>query len=158
MGRENTFALFSLHGSVNHTGRAPRLIYSPFDSMSLTNVTDVGSQAFDLCWALWIIKAVFCLTYDLADNEGERHRRIETLLSTILIVTLCATTLMRPGLAEVQTIPGSPIDITKCWSSLSGVQGCVIEIYKSVLTGKFENVTPTCCKAFKDVDAKCWPK
>ncbi|KAG7534173.1 Prolamin-like domain [Arabidopsis thaliana x Arabidopsis arenosa] len=88
--------------------------------------------------------------------------RIETLLSTILVVcTLCATTLLRPGLAEIQStprFPGSPIDLTKCWSSLINIQGCHVEIIKSILTGKFENVGPTCCKAFTEVDAKCWPK
>ncbi|KAF8093998.1 hypothetical protein N665_0372s0004 [Sinapis alba] len=76
--------------------------------------------------------------------------RLQTISSAI--VSLCATVLLRPGLAEVQTkprfptIPGSPVDITK------------FEIYKSAVTGKFENVVPACCKAFTDVDAKCWPK
>ncbi|XP_023645204.1 uncharacterized protein LOC111832535 [Capsella rubella] len=85
--------------------------------------------------------------------------------SVFLVMALCAiTTLLRPGRAEVlvtprfPTIPGSPIDLTKCWSSLFNVQGCNIEILKSALTGKFENVGPTCCKAFTEVDAKCWPK
>ncbi|EFH42264.1 predicted protein [Arabidopsis lyrata subsp. lyrata] len=84
--------------------------------------------------------------------------------SMILVVALCATTLLRPGIAEVlvtsrfPSIPGSPIDLTKCWSSIFNVQGCNIEILKSALTGKFENVGPTCCKAFTELDAKCWPK
>ncbi|KAG7612888.1 hypothetical protein ISN44_As05g048630 [Arabidopsis suecica] len=30
------------------------------------------------------------------------------------------------------SIPGSPIDLTKCWSSLLNIQGCKIEIFKSV--------------------------
>ncbi|KAJ0261690.1 Egg cell-secreted-like protein [Hirschfeldia incana] len=87
--------------------------------------------------------------------------RIEMIFYMVLVI---ATIHMRSGLAEVQTapqfplIPGSPIDITKCWSSLTSIQGCVIEIYKSAVTGKFENVGPACCKAFTDVDAKCWPK
>ncbi|EFH40557.1 predicted protein, partial [Arabidopsis lyrata subsp. lyrata] len=38
------------------------------------------------------------------------------------------------------------------------IQGCEVEIFKSVLTGKIENVGPTCCKAFTKVDANCWPK
>ncbi|CAF2121748.1 hypothetical protein BRARA_C01380 [Brassica rapa] len=86
--------------------------------------------------------------------------KIEIIFSMVLVI---ATILMRPGIAEIQTvpqfplIPGSPIDITKCWSSLTSIQGCVTEIYKSVVTGKFENVGPACCKAFTDVDAKCWP-
>ncbi|XP_010442994.1 PREDICTED: uncharacterized protein LOC104725941 [Camelina sativa] len=58
-----------------------------------------------------------------------------------------------PGLS----LPGSPVDITKCWSSLSSVEGCVAEIFKSVFTGKFGSVGSTCCKAFSDVDSKCWP-
>ncbi|KAF8116838.1 hypothetical protein N665_0014s0099 [Sinapis alba] len=87
--------------------------------------------------------------------------RIEIIFSMVLII---ATVFMRPGLAEVQTVPrvpsvpGSPIDITKCWSSLTSIQGCVTKIYKSTVTGKFENVGPACCKAFTDVDAQCWPK
>lgn len=83
--------------------------------------------------------------------------------SLILVVALCATTLLRPGLAEAlvtprfPSIPDFPVDVTKCWSSLFNVQGCNIEILKSVLTGNFENVGSTCCKAFTEVDAKCWP-
>jgi len=55
-------------------------------------------------------------------------------------------------------IPGSPIDLTKCLSSLVNVEGCVTEIYKSVFTGKFGNVGYMCCKAFSAVDVKCWPQ
>ncbi|VYS70271.1 unnamed protein product [Arabidopsis thaliana] len=51
------------------------------------------------------------------------------------------------------SIPGSLVDLTKCWSSLFNVQGCNIEILKYVLTAKFES-----CKAFTEVDANCWPK
>ncbi|CAL9243461.1 unnamed protein product [Arabidopsis halleri] len=88
---------------------------------------------------------------------------IQASFSMILVVALCATTL-RSGLAEVlvaprfPSIPGSPVDLTKCWSSLFNVQGCNIEILKSALTGEFENVGSTCCKAFTEVDANCWPK
>ncbi|CAN8243719.1 unnamed protein product [Cochlearia groenlandica] len=82
----------------------------------------------------------------------------------ILVVALCATTLSRPVLADMHVTPrlpftpGSSVDLQKCWSSLFRVEGCVAEIYKSILTGKFENVGPTCCKAFSEVDATCWPK
>ncbi|ESQ43100.1 hypothetical protein EUTSA_v10016069mg [Eutrema salsugineum] len=84
--------------------------------------------------------------------------RIQALLSTILVMTLCATTFVKPGLAQLPTIPGSPIDLTKCFSTLFNVEGCVMEIYKFVLTGKFENIRAMCCKAFMEVDAKCWPQ
>ncbi|CAF1861858.1 BnaC04g37340D [Brassica napus] len=89
--------------------------------------------------------------------------RIQALVSMILIVTLCATILLQPGLAEVQVTPqstsfhGSPIDLTKCWSSLFSVEDCVIDIYKFSVTGKF-GVNQACCKAFMDMDDKCWPK
>ncbi|XP_010446357.1 PREDICTED: uncharacterized protein LOC104729153 [Camelina sativa] len=89
--------------------------------------------------------------------------KIKALLSTILVVTLCVTILVRPGLAQLPIIPGSsspgsPIDLTKCWSSILSIQGCEIEIFKSALTSKFENVGRICCKVFTEIDAKCWPK
>ncbi|CAN6841573.1 hypothetical protein Bca52824_045869 [Brassica carinata] len=89
--------------------------------------------------------------------------RIQALVSMILIVTLCATILLQPGLAEVQvtpqftSFPGSPIDLTKCWSSLFSAEDCVIDIYKFSVTGKF-GINQACCKAFMDMDDKCWPK
>ncbi|CDY20295.1 BnaC04g36610D [Brassica napus] len=85
--------------------------------------------------------------------------RIQALVSMILIVTLCATILLQPGLAEVQvtpqftSFPGSPIDLTKCWSSLFSVEDCVIDIYKFSVTGKF-GINQACCKAFMDMDDK----
>ncbi|CAA7049091.1 unnamed protein product [Microthlaspi erraticum] len=90
--------------------------------------------------------------------------RIQALLATFLVVTLCATTFVKPALAQLPTIPGfpsipgSPVDLTKCWSSLLNVQGCVMEIFKFAFTGKFENVGAMCCKEFMEVDAKCWPQ
>ncbi|CAN6841565.1 unnamed protein product, partial [Brassica oleracea] len=89
--------------------------------------------------------------------------RIQALVSMILIVTLRATILLQPGLAEVQvtpqftSFPGSPIDLTKCWSSLFSAEDCVIDIYKFSVTGKF-GINQACCKAFMDMDDKCWPK
>ncbi|KAG7612796.1 Prolamin-like domain [Arabidopsis suecica] len=53
--------------------------------------------------------------------------------------------------------PGLPIDLVKCWSSLFNVEGCVLEIAKSIFSGKFENVEAACCKAFSTLDANCWP-
>ncbi|KAH0886134.1 hypothetical protein HID58_062230 [Brassica napus] len=90
-------------------------------------------------------------------------RRIQALVSMILMVTLCATILLQPGLADVQvtpqftSFPGSPIDLTKCWSSLFSVEDCVIDIYKFSVTGKF-GINQACCKAFMDMDDKCWRK
>ncbi|CAF2222645.1 unnamed protein product [Brassica napus] len=54
-------------------------------------------------------------------------------------------------------IPGLP-DVAKCWSSVMDIPGCIIEIYTSILTGKFGHVGPSCCKAFLEAEANCLPK
>ncbi|XP_019093894.1 PREDICTED: uncharacterized protein LOC109129694 [Camelina sativa] len=89
----------------------------------------------------------------------------KTIVSMILVVCLCAAFFVAQGVAQVQLPsltpglfpPGSPIDLVKCWSSLFNVQGCVLEISKSIFSGKFENVEGACCKAFSSLDANCWP-
>ncbi|KAF3535464.1 hypothetical protein F2Q69_00025376, partial [Brassica cretica] len=90
----------------------------------------------------------------------------ENLVSVILATTLCATIFVTQGEAQLQkplTIPGffapgSPVDLIKCWASLFNVEGCVLEISKSIFSGKFENVEAACCKAFSTLyDANCWP-
>ncbi|CAA7049112.1 unnamed protein product [Microthlaspi erraticum] len=89
------------------------------------------------------------------------ERSIQALLSTILIVTLYSTTLLQLGIAEVNVtprLPFIPADVSKCWSSLFDVQGCVIEIYNFSITRKTENLRWPCCKAILHVDTNCWPK
>lgn len=61
-----------------------------------------------------------------------------------------------PFLFPFQLIPGLP-DITKCFSSVMDIPGCIAEISQSIFTGKFGNLGPTCCKAFLDAD-NCIPK
>lgn len=53
-------------------------------------------------------------------------------------------------------IPGLP-DITKCWSSVMNVPGCIIEISQSIFTGHFGNIGPACCKAFLEGETNCMP-
>ncbi|CAN8248226.1 unnamed protein product [Cochlearia groenlandica] len=68
----------------------------------------------------------------------------------ILVVALYATTLSRPVLAEMHVtprlpfIPGSSVDLQKCWSTLFRVEGCATEIYKSILTGgcSYHSIAP----------------
>ncbi|EOA14697.1 hypothetical protein CARUB_v10027972mg, partial [Capsella rubella] len=87
------------------------------------------------------------------------------LLSIFLIVSLCAATFVTQGVAHMQTpptvpglfLPGSPINLVKCWSSLFNVEGCVLEISRSIFSGKLEHVKAACCKAFSTLDANCWP-
>ncbi|CAA7057814.1 unnamed protein product [Microthlaspi erraticum] len=90
----------------------------------------------------------------------------KAFVSMILVASLCATILFTQGVAQVQpplttpgfVLPGSPIDLVKCWSSLFNVEGCVLEISKSIFSGKFENVEAACCKVFSTLDANCWPQ
>ncbi|EOA15102.1 hypothetical protein CARUB_v10028470mg [Capsella rubella] len=86
----------------------------------------------------------------------------KTVLSIFLIVSLSAAIFVTQGVAHMETqptVPGlfPPIDLVKCWSSLFSVEGCVLEISKSIFSGKFENVQSACCKAFSTLDANCWP-
>ncbi|XP_019093286.1 PREDICTED: uncharacterized protein LOC109129476 [Camelina sativa] len=59
-----------------------------------------------------------------------------------------------------QPIPGVSglLDITKCWSVVMDIPGCVTEIAQSIFTGKFGNIGLACCKAFLDAEANCMPK
>ncbi|CAH8263871.1 unnamed protein product [Arabidopsis lyrata] len=89
----------------------------------------------------------------------------KAVVSILLMVSLCGTISFTQGVAEMQKQPtfpglfppGLPIDLVKCWSSLFNVEGCVLEISKSIFSGKFENIEGACCKAFSALDANCWP-
>ncbi|ESQ31594.1 hypothetical protein EUTSA_v10005657mg [Eutrema salsugineum] len=86
------------------------------------------------------------------------------IASWILVIGLCAAVLVTPGVAQVQpSIPSifppiSPIDPIKCWSSLFDVEGCVLEIYNSILSGQFGSIEATCCKTFVTIDVNYWPQ
>ncbi|EFH68837.1 predicted protein [Arabidopsis lyrata subsp. lyrata] len=54
-------------------------------------------------------------------------------------------------------MPGLP-DITKCWSSVMNIPGCITEISQAILNGRFSNIGPACCKAFLEAEANCMPK
>ncbi|CAH8279434.1 unnamed protein product [Arabidopsis lyrata] len=90
----------------------------------------------------------------------------KAVVSSFLMVSLCVAIFVTQGVAHTQTPPtvpglfppGSPIDLVKCWSSLFNVEGCVLEIAKSIFSGKFENVEAACCKAFLTLDTNCWPQ
>ncbi|XP_010477725.1 PREDICTED: uncharacterized protein LOC104756773 [Camelina sativa] len=55
------------------------------------------------------------------------------------------------------SMPGLP-DITKCWSTLMDIPGCIAEISQSIITRKFGNIGPACCKAFLEIETNCIPK
>ncbi|KAL1204001.1 hypothetical protein V5N11_011844 [Cardamine amara subsp. amara] len=81
-------------------------------------------------------------------------------IATLVLVVVCAAALITPGVVaheQSKSSMNSPIDLEKCWSSLFNVQGCVLELYKSIFSGKFGDVGVACCKAFSTIDANCWP-
>ncbi|CAN8265925.1 unnamed protein product [Cochlearia groenlandica] len=81
-----------------------------------------------------------------------------TSRALVLVVILCIAVLITQGSAHnQQPPPPPPTDIEKCWSSLFKVNGCVLEIFESVFSGKFGDVGTECCKAFSTIDANCWP-
>ncbi|KAG4133568.1 hypothetical protein ERO13_D08G101100v2 [Gossypium hirsutum] len=52
---------------------------------------------------------------------------------------------------------GSEVD--KCWSSLSNVNGCIMEIFNSLSVGQmFTIISPACCNAIMKLNDVCWPK
>ncbi|KAL1221997.1 hypothetical protein V5N11_013718 [Cardamine amara subsp. amara] len=65
-----------------------------------------------------------------------------------------------PYLFPFQPIPGMPglPDVTKCWSLVMDIPGCLAEISQSIFTLQFGNLGPACCKAFLEVEANCIPK
>ncbi|ESQ32579.1 hypothetical protein EUTSA_v10005158mg [Eutrema salsugineum] len=84
-----------------------------------------------------------------------------TSRALVLALVLCVAVLITPLAAHDQppskTPPSSPIDIEKCWSSLFNVNGCILEVFQSVFSGKFGIVGISCCKAFSTIDTNCWP-
>ena len=54
-------------------------------------------------------------------------------------------------------LPGNQ-DIQECWSSLSGVPGCLANVMNSLFNGRVNFFGPTCCKAITLVSDHCLPK
>ncbi|KAL5783421.1 hypothetical protein ACOSP7_008450 [Xanthoceras sorbifolium] len=50
-------------------------------------------------------------------------------------------------------------ELVECWSTFAGIEGCSLEVYKSVLnSGNIGGIGPACCKAVTEINDKCWPK
>ncbi|KAB2047097.1 hypothetical protein ES319_A13G022800v1 [Gossypium barbadense] len=60
------------------------------------------------------------------------------------------------GISEVLPQLSSRSEVEKCWSSLSNVNGCIMEILKSLSGGTMPS--PTCCNAIIKLNDDCWPK
>lgn len=82
---------------------------------------------------------------------------ISILVVVSIIVSVNAQLPQFPIPFPFQPIPGMP-DITKCWSSVVNIPGCIVEISQSILTGQFGTIGHACCKAFLEGEANCMPK
>lgn len=51
---------------------------------------------------------------------------------------------------------GERREVETCWTSLSNVNGCIMEIFKSLSDGTMPS--PTCCNAIVKLNDDCWPK
>ena len=49
-------------------------------------------------------------------------------------------------------------DIQQCSLVLTSVQGCLIDIINSLISGRINLFGPTCCKAINLISEHCWPK
>ncbi|GMI89227.1 hypothetical protein like AT5G52975 [Hibiscus trionum] len=54
--------------------------------------------------------------------------------------------------------PFQPGEVQKCWSSLTNIQGCVMEITTSFFYGKTGIIGPACCHALAKISNNCWLK
>ncbi|KAF8400585.1 hypothetical protein HHK36_013884 [Tetracentron sinense] len=82
------------------------------------------------------------------------------VMSCMLLIIACAAILVPTGLAQ-SSYPMPRVvtrEIIQCWSLCRNVKGCITEIYESSLRGEPRIVGPACCKAFNEVNEKCWPK
>ncbi|KAK9947471.1 hypothetical protein M0R45_003095 [Rubus argutus] len=92
-------------------------------------------------------------------------------LSSLLLVALFTALLAQPGIVNAQWPqpsppfsipglfpPGTPQDVLKCWSSLTNINGCALEVFRTIFSLQFGSIGPNCCKAFLSVEESCWPK
>ncbi|XP_038699736.1 uncharacterized protein LOC119997037 [Tripterygium wilfordii] len=82
-----------------------------------------------------------------------------------MVLTIGCMSIFAPaGLAQLlpfPPLPPLPFGIganPQCWSSITGIQGCVLEIITSFTTGKIGVIGPACCTAITNIQSDCWPK
>ncbi|XP_019094596.1 PREDICTED: uncharacterized protein LOC109129980 [Camelina sativa] len=85
------------------------------------------------------------------------------VLLLVIISVVVSTNAQLPQLPfpfPFQPSPGMPgfPDIAKYWSSVMNIPGCITEISQAILSGRFGNISPACCKAFLEVESNCLPK
>ncbi|KAK8655233.1 hypothetical protein V6N13_107821 [Hibiscus sabdariffa] len=83
--------------------------------------------------------------------------------SPVLIISAFMALFVAAGEAqELLPPPGQgpfqPGEVQKCWSSLTSIQGCVLEISTSFFQGKTGGISPACCQAITQISDNCWHK
>ncbi|CAN8302327.1 unnamed protein product [Cochlearia groenlandica] len=74
-----------------------------------------------------------------------------------ILVTICIATyvnsqiLPSPSPNPTTRLP----EMAQCLLGLMDIPGCFFEISQSIMTGKFGNIGPLCCKAFLASEANC---
>ncbi|MBA0736622.1 hypothetical protein Gogos_010157 [Gossypium gossypioides] len=54
--------------------------------------------------------------------------------------------------------PFQPSEAQKCWSVLTSIQGCMLEISASFFYGEIGVIGPDCCQAITHISDDCWLK
>ena len=86
----------------------------------------------------------------------------------VLLIVACMAMLVPMGLAQapqaslVVPLNGhlpevSEKDIMQCWSSLTNIEGCMLEIYRSLFRGQIGTIGFDCCHAITAINENCWP-
>ncbi|PIA33094.1 hypothetical protein AQUCO_04200094v1 [Aquilegia coerulea] len=85
-------------------------------------------------------------------------------IATVLKVACVTILMIFPTIAQAQLLPPwfgkMPFnqEVQQCWSSFRNVNGCVLEVYGSFVSGKIGALGPACCKAIAEITTDCWPK
>ncbi|XP_010533317.1 PREDICTED: uncharacterized protein LOC104809119 [Tarenaya hassleriana] len=94
------------------------------------------------------------------------ENKSRVLFAMFLVTALSISDFVKPGLAEVQQpqqfsglFPSDfPIDLSKCWSTLINIPGCLLQISTSIFSGQFGSIGIPCCKEFLAVSESCLPQ
>ncbi|KAK2661350.1 hypothetical protein Ddye_007883 [Dipteronia dyeriana] len=123
-----------------------------------------GDYTYFLNGQIGKIGPVCCATISqISEDCWPKMFPINPFFPPLLKITFAAPS---PTLAEATTMSKvsfpritNVTEIIECWSSLADIEGCVLEIYQSILnTGLIGKIGPTCCKAVTEINDKCWPK
>lgn len=76
---------------------------------------------------------------------------------SIVLILACVALMAAPGLSTFCNKNGLYFR-QDCLSTLQNIHGCALEIITCFLSNRVHLIGAACCKAFNEVDDKCWPK